>query len=204
MTALIMVVIGLGQAGRMSLSNILLMSYTEPSLQGRVMSVYMMESSLVSFGTFLVGVLAEVVGVQGAIGTTAVLLIVITAVGTAVRAASASPALARCNGPAPLEVCRERRDALSDGVSRQPERGQPVVGRAVDGGRVGEAPMFVVRGTREHRARLCSAVADSDDVIPLLVEELIEVLRASASDIDSHLGQRADGKRVDTRRLGTR
>jgi MFS family permease len=80
MTALIMVVIGLGQAGRMSLSNILLMAYTEPSLQGRVMSVYMMEFSLVSFGIFLVGVLAEVVGVQWAIGTTAVSLIVISLV----------------------------------------------------------------------------------------------------------------------------
>jgi MFS family permease len=80
-TAAIMVVIGLGQAGRMSLSNILLMAYTEPSLQGRVMSVYMMEFSLVSFGTFLVGVLAEIAGVQWAIGTTAVLLIAIAAAG---------------------------------------------------------------------------------------------------------------------------
>ena len=80
-TALIMMVIGLGQAGRMSLSNILLMSYTAPQLQGRVMSVYMMEFSLVSFGTFLVGVLAEMVGVQWAIGTTAVSLIVIATVG---------------------------------------------------------------------------------------------------------------------------
>jgi hypothetical protein len=65
----------------MSLSNILLMAYTEPSLQGRVMSVYMMEFSLVSFGTFLVGVLAEIAGVQWAIGTTAVLLIAIAAAG---------------------------------------------------------------------------------------------------------------------------
>ena len=64
-TALIMVVIGLGQAGRMSLSNVLLMAYTQPAFQGRVMSVYMMEFSLVSFGTFVVGVLAEVVGVAG-------------------------------------------------------------------------------------------------------------------------------------------
>lgn len=81
LTALLMVFIGLGQAGRMSLSNILLMAYTEPKLQGRVMSVYMMEFSLVSFGTFLVGVLAEVVGVQWAIGVTAGSLIVIALVG---------------------------------------------------------------------------------------------------------------------------
>jgi MFS family permease len=82
-TALVMVVIGLGQAGRMSLSNILLMAYTERTLQGRVMSVYMMEFSLVSFGTFLVGVLAELVGVQWAIGATAVSLIAIAAFGLA-------------------------------------------------------------------------------------------------------------------------
>lgn len=83
LTAVLMVFIGLGQAGRMSLSNILLMAYTEPKLQGRVMSVYMMEFSLVSFGTFLVGVLAEIVGVQWAIGVTAVSLIAIALVGLA-------------------------------------------------------------------------------------------------------------------------
>jgi MFS family permease len=80
-TAIVMVVIGLGQAGRMSLSNILLMAYTDPALQGRVMSVYMMEFSMVSFGTFAVGVLAELVGVQWAIGSTAVALIAIALVG---------------------------------------------------------------------------------------------------------------------------
>jgi MFS family permease len=77
-TALIMVVIGLGQAGRMSLSNVLLMAYTKPAFQGRVMSVYMMEFSLVSFGTFAVGVLAEAVGVQWAIGATAGALVLVS------------------------------------------------------------------------------------------------------------------------------
>jgi MFS family permease len=81
LTAVIMVVVGAGQAGRMSLSNVLLMAYTQPSYQGRVMSVYMMEFSLVSFGTFLVGIAAEFVGIQVAIGATAVSLIVISAAG---------------------------------------------------------------------------------------------------------------------------
>lgn len=80
-TAAIMVVIGIGSAGRMSLSNILLMAYTNPSYQGRVMSVYMMEFSLVSFGTFLVGIMAAIVGVQWAIGATAVSLVVIALAG---------------------------------------------------------------------------------------------------------------------------
>lgn len=74
-SALIMVVVGVGQAGRMSLSNILVMHYTRPEFQGRVMSVYMMEFSLVSVGTFLVGVLAQYIGIQWAIGLTGLSLI---------------------------------------------------------------------------------------------------------------------------------
>jgi MFS family permease len=76
-SALIMIVVGIGQAGRMSLSNILVMHYTRPEFQGRVMSVYMMEFSLVSVGTFLVGVLAQYIGIQWAIGLTGLSLIVI-------------------------------------------------------------------------------------------------------------------------------
>ena len=78
LTALVMIVIGVGQAGRMSLSNVLLMSYTRRAYQGRVMSLHMMEFSLVSFGTFLVGILAAVIGVQLAIGGTAVALVLVT------------------------------------------------------------------------------------------------------------------------------
>lgn len=80
-TAATMVLIGVGQAGRMSLSNVLLMEYTAPAYQGRVMSFYMMEFSLVSFGTFLVGMLASVVGIQWAIGTTAISLLAIGLLG---------------------------------------------------------------------------------------------------------------------------
>jgi MFS family permease len=75
LTAGLMIIIGVGQAGRMSLSNVLLQAYTEPSYRGRVMSVYMLEFSLVSFGTFLVGVLANLVGVQVAIGLTGLALV---------------------------------------------------------------------------------------------------------------------------------
>jgi len=80
-TAIVMVVIGVGQSGRMSLSNILIMAYARPSYQGRVMSVFMMEFSLVSFGTFLVGILASLFGVQLAIGGTAVALIAVALIG---------------------------------------------------------------------------------------------------------------------------
>ena len=81
LTAVIMLAVGVGSAGRMSLGNILIMSYTHPAYQGRVMSVFMMEFSLVSFGTFLVGVMASVVGIQWAIGVTAFSLVVIAAIG---------------------------------------------------------------------------------------------------------------------------
>ena len=81
LTAVIMLAVGFGQAGRMSLGSILIMSYTKPEFQGRVMSVYMMEFSLVSFGTFAVGILAEMVGIQWAIGSTAVALVLVSIYG---------------------------------------------------------------------------------------------------------------------------
>ena len=81
LTAVIMLAVGFGQAGRMSLGSILIMSYTKPEFQGRVMSVYMMEFSLVSFGTFAVGILAEFVGIQWAIGSTALALVLISIYG---------------------------------------------------------------------------------------------------------------------------
>lgn len=81
LTTVIMLAVGLGSAGRMSLGNILIMSYTHPAYQGRVMSVFMMEFSLVSFGTFLVGMMASVVGIQWAIGVTAFSLVVVAAIG---------------------------------------------------------------------------------------------------------------------------
>lgn len=81
LTAVIMLAVGFGQAGRMSLGSILIMSYTKPEFQGRVMSVYMMEFSLVSFGTFAVGILAEMVGIQWAIGSTAIALVLVSVYG---------------------------------------------------------------------------------------------------------------------------
>ena len=69
---------GLGQAGRLALSNTLLLSNTEDTYQGRVMSVYMMNWGITMVGVFFVGVLADRVGVQLAVGGAAGLLGVIT------------------------------------------------------------------------------------------------------------------------------
>ena len=76
LTAAIMLVIGVGQTGRMSLSNVLIQAYVDNEYRGRVMSIYMMEFAVVSFGVFFVGILSAIVGVQWAIGGTAVALLV--------------------------------------------------------------------------------------------------------------------------------
>ncbi|MFO7964940.1 MAG: MFS transporter [Desulfobacterales bacterium] len=74
----IFIPLGLGQAGRMSLSNTLVQSYTERAYRGRMVSVYMMEWGLTSFGVFLIGIIAEFIGVRLAVGGGACLLLVIT------------------------------------------------------------------------------------------------------------------------------
>ncbi len=79
LTAIIMVFIGLGQTTRMSLSNVLLQAYVEDEYRGRVMSIYMMEFSLMQFGVFAVGILASAIGIQYALTFTSVLLLVFIA-----------------------------------------------------------------------------------------------------------------------------
>ena len=76
-TAVIMVFIGVGQSARMSLSNVIIQTKVEDEYRGRVMSLYMMEMSLTQFGSFGVGILASIFGVQAALGGAAAMLIVI-------------------------------------------------------------------------------------------------------------------------------
>jgi MFS family permease len=77
LTCGILVIVGVGQAGRMSLSNVLAQSYSDDIYRGRVMSVYMMEFGLTMLGTFAVALFADIVGPQWAIGTTAAMLIMV-------------------------------------------------------------------------------------------------------------------------------
>jgi MFS family permease len=72
---LIFLPLGLGQAGRMALSNTLLQAYTDDAYRGRVMSVYMMEWGITFIGVFFVGLLADFTGVRWAVGGSAGLLI---------------------------------------------------------------------------------------------------------------------------------
>ena len=76
-TAPVMLLMGIGQAGRQSFSNVLVQTYSDDEHRGRVMSVYMMQFGLTAFGTFLVGVLAAIIGVQLALGMTSALMVVI-------------------------------------------------------------------------------------------------------------------------------
>jgi len=73
----IMMVIGFGQSGRMSLGSVLLQSYTEPAYRGRVMSIYMLEFSLMAFMVFVVGFVANFLGIQLALGVSSAILLMI-------------------------------------------------------------------------------------------------------------------------------
>ena len=74
----IMVFVGLGQTGRMTLANTLLQYYVEDEYRGRVMSIYMMQFGLSSFGAFAAGLLADSVGVQWAVGGFAMVLVLLS------------------------------------------------------------------------------------------------------------------------------
>ena len=70
--------VGLGSAGRQALGNVLLQSYTENEYRGRVMSIYMTQISLMSLGAFIIGIIAEAVGAEWALGGMATLLVVMS------------------------------------------------------------------------------------------------------------------------------
>jgi hypothetical protein len=57
----------------------LIQTYAADEYRGRVMAVWMMQFSLVAFGTFFVGILAEVFGPQLAIGGLAAFLLLVMA-----------------------------------------------------------------------------------------------------------------------------
>jgi MFS family permease len=70
----LIVFVGLGQSGRMTLASTLLQYYTDDEYRGRVMSFYMMEWGLTSFATFSAGLITEAIGVQWAVGGFAIVL----------------------------------------------------------------------------------------------------------------------------------
>ena len=76
LTMAIMFVVGIGQTGRMAIGQVLIQTYAADEYRGRVTAVWFMQFSLVQLGTFFVGILAEVLGPQWAIGGLAALMVV--------------------------------------------------------------------------------------------------------------------------------
>ena len=64
----LMIFVGMGQAGNMTLGFTLLQYYSDEGYRGRVMSIMMMQFGLMGLGTLLAGQMAEQIGVQWAIG----------------------------------------------------------------------------------------------------------------------------------------
>lgn len=74
----LIVFVGLGGTIRMSLTNTLIQYHVDDDYRGRVMSLFMMQFGLSSFGTFIAGLVAEAFGVQWGVGGFAIVLIVVS------------------------------------------------------------------------------------------------------------------------------
>jgi len=71
--------VGVGQMVQMALGTTLIQYYSNPVYLGRLMSIMMMQFGLMSFSTFVAGVLTELTGnVQWAIGGLALILVVLS------------------------------------------------------------------------------------------------------------------------------
>ena len=77
--AFLMLLLGLGDAGRMSLNQTLIMEKTEDRYRGRVMSIFMLNFGLMPLGVLPAGILADYLGGQAVVGTLGLLLIGVTA-----------------------------------------------------------------------------------------------------------------------------
>jgi MFS family permease len=77
LSLVIIVFVGMGQAGRMALGNTLIQYYVDDTYRGRVMSVYIMQFGLTSFGSAGAGLLAEAVGPKWGLGGFAIALVVL-------------------------------------------------------------------------------------------------------------------------------
>ena len=88
----LMFVVGVWTAGRQAMAMVLVQAYVDDAHRGRVMSIFMTQISMVLFGGFIVGVIAEATGIQTAIGGLGLVLAVFT-----VAVAALVPPLRRVN-----------------------------------------------------------------------------------------------------------
>jgi MFS family permease len=70
--------IGMGSTVQMALGNSLIQYYVDATYRGRVMSFFMLCFGLSSLGAFFAGIMAEGIGVQWAVGSLAILLVIFT------------------------------------------------------------------------------------------------------------------------------
>jgi len=71
----VMVLIGMGQTGRMTLSNTLAQHYSSDSFRGRVMGIFDMQMSFPGLAVFAAAALTRVIGVEWAISSFALVLV---------------------------------------------------------------------------------------------------------------------------------
>jgi MFS family permease len=74
----VIVFVGVGASGQQALGNSLVQYYADAAHRGRVLSFFMMGFGFGSLGAFLAGILAQVVGVQWAVGSLAAVLVIIS------------------------------------------------------------------------------------------------------------------------------
>ena len=63
-----------------------------------------------------------------------------------------------------------------------------------------KAPVMAIQLTRKNRACLIGVAANGDHRFDLVIEKLVEVLRAMVADIDADFGHGLDAKRMDIAR----
>ncbi len=78
--ALLMLPLGLGDAGRRTLNQSLIMEEVEDRYRGRVMSVFMLNFGLMPLGTLPASSLAEIIGAEAVIGILAIALLAFSAI----------------------------------------------------------------------------------------------------------------------------
>ena len=77
--AVIMILVGIGDSGRMSLNQALLIELSDNEYRGRVMSIFMLNFGFMPLGTFPAGLMIDYLGGQFVIGIMAATLIAVTA-----------------------------------------------------------------------------------------------------------------------------
>jgi MFS family permease len=78
LSLVLVTVIGIGQAGRMTLPMALIQNYTKDEYRGRVLSFYGIQVGMSNFGAFFAGILAVSIGVQWAVGGLAWILVILS------------------------------------------------------------------------------------------------------------------------------